>query len=157
MVLSGKAMREYLLACCDNQTERNQLIKMAGETQLATTAGAKASIPIGWLLSNGQGSGRDYPLDFSVLNGPLQIQCNFNAGNTFTTTSAAAVPGTIAAFTDLYVTACTSDLLDGAFSVKRALNMDPNASYNLPAKYLNSTKYPVSCTPGSEITINIRS
>jgi hypothetical protein len=165
MVVPGTSLREYMLACCCDEVERRNLLKTAGRITGSVAAGQshKASIPIGWLLGCGTGLKKDFPIDMSILNGPILVQINWNPSNTFAfySSTGAAVPGTatplIAAFSSLNLTASTTDLLDGAFGVRNALMANPGSTYVLPATYLNAIKYPFTGQGGVSTTINLNS
>ena len=55
----------------------------AGEVGSLVVAQRTASIPIGWLLQSGSGICKDWPLDFSTLNGTVQIQVTFHPSSYF--------------------------------------------------------------------------
>lgn len=138
VVLTGTAMREYMLACCRSREERQILLETAGLVTGVGTA-ASASIPIGWLLGSGDGLRKDYPLDMSVLNGPIQVMVNWNTSASVIFRNGGA-PSAVAALTSAVLTCCTTDLIDGAFSVRTALMSNPYSSYNIPAKYVSSVR-----------------
>ena len=104
---------------------------------------AYASIPIPLLTQNSSGVNGCYPLDFSVLGGLTTISITWNNQNFFIMgINVVARAVDIAAFNSApYITCQTSDLRDGAFSVKQAMNLNPMLVYSIPAKYINSVVY----------------
>jgi hypothetical protein len=166
-VMPGGTMREYLLACCPSEKERSRLLTTAGRPTVGNTlipVIAHASIPIGWILNNGNGVEGSFPIDMSTLNGPITIQVNFNPSPAFIVGlgTGAAIPATTAvinAFTSLQITAETSELVDSAFTVRDALAQNPAATYAIPGRWLNTYKAgPVNAhTIGQSVTLNLNS
>ncbi len=157
LVVSGDIVREYLLLSCCNQVAREAMLLNAGDSVFGEAGDQSASIPIHLLNQNGNGVCSAHPLDFSTMNGPLTISVvwNSSAAWAFTSNDVAFVP-----ITDLIssqVTAQTSDLQDGAFSVKRAMTLNPGLVYSVPTKYVNTIVYKRSITAGSSETINLNS
>lgn len=154
-IITGPIMREYLLLSCTDEEQRSNLLKMGGEPVAAATQ-ASASIPIAWLLQGGNGLCSHFPLDFSTLNGPFQIQITFNPSSYILSRTGAA-PGTIASFDALNITACTTDIIEPALGVRNALLSNPGMVYPIPCKYFSCVRYVQSCTIGSLATMNLNS
>lgn len=157
MVLPGSALRDYMLLSCKNRWDRESLLSTAGQCIYAAAGTASASMPIGHLLSSAAYQSGNFPIDFSVLNGPLLIQFNWNPGFRFTVKAAGNfAPPT--AWASCQVTGMTVDLVDSSFAVKSAMAQNPMLIYSTPAKYLNSINYNLtSVSPGVEQTINLQS
>lgn len=155
MIIYGPALRDYLLATCKNRTDRERLLKLAGEG--VYNAAASASIPIGHILASAAFQSGNYGIDFSVLNGPVNLQINWNAGHKFTLkpTALYAAP---TAWTSCQITGMTSDLVDSSFAVKTAMAQNPTLIYSTPGKYINSFTYNLAgVNIGAEQTINLQS
>lgn len=155
MVLPGSALRDYMLLTCKNRWDREALLKLAGEGSFNTVA--SASMPIGHLLASAAYQAGTFPIDFSVLNGPVLIQFNWNPGYKFTVKAqlAFAAPTTWAT---CQITGMTTDLVDSSFAVKSAMAQNPMLIYSSPAKYLNSIPYNLSnVNVGALQTINLQS
>lgn len=157
MVLPGSALRDYMLLSCKNRWDRESLLSTAGQCIYAAAGTANASMPIGHLLSSAAYQSGNFPIDFSVLNGPLLIQFNWNPGYKFAVKAAGNfAPPT--AWASCQVTGMTVDLVDSSFAVKSAMAQNPMLIYSTPAKYLNSINYNLtSVSPGVEQTINLQS
>lgn len=145
LVITGPCLKEYLLLSCTSKDQRDELIRNAGLCAAAGDTNQKASIPIPLLNQNASGIYGNYGLDFSVMNGPLTVSVIWNPQRRFVAqaTSGTAVTGVLAAFSTVALSMRTSDLQDGAFSVKRALNMNPQLVYSIPARYVNCIPYTV--------------
>lgn len=154
-VLSGISLRDYVLATCTQEEERINLLKMAGQPVGATTQ-AFASIPIVWMLQGGNGICGSFPLDMSTLNGPIQITINWYPSSVILSRTGGA-PGTIAAFDNLTLTGCTTELNDALFGVRNAMMANPGLTYPIPCKYLNSINYSQSCAIGVPSVLNLSS
>jgi hypothetical protein len=157
--ISGSVMREYLLLTCKDKGARERLLRNAGNNAKGAVGKVWASIPLAFLNQNAGGNNSNYPLDFSVLNGPLTISVIWNTSNQILQSAANnTAPVAVGEFSDATITCQTSDLQDGTFSVKRAMNLNPSLVYSIPAKYLNTISYSVpTYVPGNKTTININS
>lgn len=145
LVVTGQCLKEYMLLSCKSKDQRDEMIRNAGLCADAAATNQKASIPIPLLNQNASGIYGNYGLDFSVMNGPLTISVIWNQQGRFVAQKASGTPvtGTLAEFSNVSLTMRTSDLQDGAFSVKRALNMNPELVYSVPARYVNCIPYTV--------------
>jgi hypothetical protein len=157
--INGSVIREYLLLTCKDKCARERLLRNAGNNAKGAVGKVWASIPLPFLNQNAGGNNANYPLDFSVLNGPMTVSIIWNTSNQILQSAANnAAPTAITEFSDAYLTAQTSDLQDGAFSVKRAMNLNPSLVYSIPAKYLNTISYSINAyTPGDVATLNLNS
>lgn len=158
--INGSVMREYLLLTCKDKGARERLLRNAGNNAVGNVGVQWASIPLAFLNQNAGGNNSNYPLDFSVLNGPMTISIIWNNSNQILQSPTnGTAPLAITEFGQPYITAQTSDLQDGAFSVKRAMNLNPSLVYSIPAKYLNTISYttPGNYNPGDSITFNLNS
>jgi len=158
--ISGSVMREYLLLTCKDKGARERLLRNAGKNAVGAVGVQWASIPLAFLNQNAGGNNSNYPLDFSVLNGPMTISIIWNnSSQILQSPTNATAPVAIDEFGQAYITAQTSDLQDGAFSVKRAMNLNPSLVYSIPAKYLNTISYstPGVYVPGNSVTFNLNS
>lgn len=142
--LSGLILREYLLSMCDSEEKRNRLLTQAGQCTLGAAGTFRASIPVGNLILSAMGASSQFPLDQSTLAGSIQVLVRWNNAGSFTTNVAANGAAIPTAFNSLEMTCDTSDLLTGAFSIRQALSMDPSLSYNIPSRYINSTRVPIA-------------
>ncbi len=156
MVLSGTAIRDYCLLTCKNRWDREQMLKLAG-SGFSGAGTLTASIPVAHVLASAAYQSGQFGLDFSVLNGPVQLAFNWNPGYKFTVkTNAAFAPPT--SWASCQVVGTTSDLVDSSFAVRSAMSMDPSLIYSTPGKYLNSITYPLSgVSPDVETSINLQS
>lgn len=155
MVLPGSALRDYMLLTCKDRWDREDMLKLAGVGAYNTVA--SASMPIGHLLANAAYQTGTFPIDFSVLNGPVLIQFNWNPAYKFVVKgSNPFVPPT--AWATCQITGMTTDLVDSSFAVKSAMAQNPMLIYSTPCKYLNSIPYNLSnVNVGALQTINLQS
>jgi hypothetical protein len=145
LVITGPCLKEYLLLSCSSKDQRDELIRNAGLCADAAAANQKASIPIPLLNQNASGVYGNYGLDFAVMNGPLTVSVIWNQSGQFIARKATGTAaGTLANFANVNLSMRTSDLQDGAFSVKRALNMNPELVYSVPSRYINCIPYTVT-------------
>jgi len=156
LTLSGLSMRSLILAALDSKDKRIALLEAAGSpTPAATTA--RASIPIAWMINMGLGvqSGQ-YPIDMATISGSIQVNITFNASTSIVSRTG-AIPEALTNFSDLYLTASTTQVLDPEFAVREAMIRDPSLLYSIPGKYLSYTRYTQSLAAGTASTIQIGS
>lgn len=170
MIITGVALREYSLLCCCSKQERIDMMKTAGQFFPTTFSGAASAkntysfcLPLTF-LSFAIGSLRNsWPIDSSVLAGPMQIAINWRTINyafvalddTFAFLGLAGLP---TQFDSLTLIAKTTQLQDAAFSVKKAMMMDPQLVYSLPARYITTVSFPFPLLQaGNKATINLSS
>lgn len=157
LVITGTALRDYLLLSCKNRWDREQLLKLGGEGGSGAVVHS-ASIPIGHILSNASFQAGNYPMDFSVFNGPLSLQVNWQPGYRFTVFDGAGAYAPPTQWISCEITGSTIDLIDSSFAVKTAMQIDPTKIYTMPGRYLNSITYNVTTlSPLVETTINLQS
>lgn len=155
MVIPGSCLRDMMLISCLDKPRREMLLRLGGEGAYNTDV--LASIPIGHILANASFQSGNFPIDFSVLNGPVLLTFTWNPGYNFVVKATGAfVPPT--AWSSCYVTGMTTDLTDSAFAVKSAMAMDPQLQYVIPGRWSNTVVYNLpSVNPGVEQTINLQS
>jgi hypothetical protein len=175
MIITGPALRDYSLLCCCSKQERIDMMKGAGQffvDYFDPGAGRSNTYPFSLPLSFlnfAPGSLRNsWPTDNSVLAGPIQISINWRPiqysfvklngpvgpidGFTYLTASQMPV-----AFETLNLVAKTTQLQDAAFSVKKAMMLDPQLVYSLPARYITTVDYSQNLNSGEKATINLNS
>ncbi len=145
LVISGPILREMLLLSCRDQEARENLLLNAGDHVFGAKVDNYACIPVPLLNQNASGVCSNYPLDFSVMNGPMTVSIIWNKSQSFIMSSddtdITASLALISQLSNATIVTQTSDLQDGAFSVKRALNMNPELVYSIPSKYVNTIVY----------------
>lgn len=170
--MDGNAMKEYSLYQCETEEERQQLLQAAGRYKVGHRQDElvfEAAVPISFLNWRSAGGVKEgFPIDGRALNGPIQFQFRFRKLEQFmgaylsvypydstapgTTTTRASNPPPNGkfptAFSDLTMTFRTYQLMDGAFSVSKALMANPGMIYSLPSLWLNSYTYTVNMSGG---------
>lgn len=175
MIITGPALRDYSLLCCCSKQERIDLMKGAGQFIAATfDGGPNASnsysfnLPITFLNYAISSLRNSWPTDNSVLAGPIQISVNwrpifysFVALNPpvgivdgYSMLGSSAMP---VAFDYLTLVAKTTQLQDAAFSVKKAMMLDPQLVYSLPARYITTVDHSQNLVTGTQAVINLNS
>lgn len=155
VVIPGTALRDYMLVTCKNQDDREYLLKRAGVC--VSGVPSSASMPIGHMLASAAYQSGQFPIDFSVYNGPCILQINWNPAYKFLVKGSTAftLP---TAWDSCQLTANTIDLVDSSFAVKSAMAQNPMLIYTTPAKYINSITYNLqNVAAGTEQTINLQS
>lgn len=168
MFIRGETLKDYSLLCCCSHRERVDMLKSAGEC-VAHNGGAppvanvyRFTVPISFLNHTPGSLRNSWPVDGSVLAGPIQIAVNwrpFRFGFVRTQLAVSPVP---VSFTSLELVAKTTQLQDASFSVKKAMMLDPQLVYSLPARYITSVDYSRAIGPGpdnagADTTINLAS
>ena len=175
MIIDGRVLREYsLLRCCSKQ-ERIDLLKGCGEMlqnpiNLAANAtnNYKFSLPLTFLFFASGSLRNSWPLDCSVLAGPMQISVIWRdfpfafVANSVAVVANLAHPYLTAAqfpkqFKNLQMVAKTTQLQDASFGVKKAMMLNPQLVYSLPSKFLTTVDYSGPLTTGEQVTINLNS
>lgn len=170
--LDGIALKEWSLMQCETEKEKQQLLQAAGAFKVldrSQTRSFIAAVPISFLNWRSAGGVKEgFPIDGRALNGPIQFQFRFrelgefmgpymsaNAYSANVSGTAAArisnpVPGgkLPTAFADLQMTFRTYQLMDGAFSVSKALMANPGMIYSIPSLWSNSYTYTVKMSGG---------
>lgn len=160
--IRGDVYREYCLMQCSNREEMFDMLKNAGQASVKDCAGAVAgqrdevssvcyfSIPIVFMNFKACGLDSSFPLDGSVLAGPVTISVNWKPASQLqhllystngTTQAATMVPK--ASIDNLEISCQTVVLQDANFSVKKAMLAAPELIYSLPATYVTSVNYSV--------------
>lgn len=158
MLIQGPVLREYMLMSCCGSSQREELLKRAGNCpQGASTDDLVGCIPLGYIIANCSFTKGNYGLDYATLNGPVTFQIKWKpSGNIFIRTAAGDVLPT--EFSELELVAVTADVLDGAMSVKHALAADPSLVYTVPGRYLSAVSYSIaSLNIGVSTPINLQS
>lgn len=148
MFIRGEALKDYCLATCQTPRERVDMLKNAGQMIAFSDANGatnvwKGIVPICFLNHSPASLRSSWPVDGSVLAGPIQISVNWRT-SLFGFVAAAAVnmgAAAPAAFSKLNLVCKTSQLQDASFSVKKAMMLDPQLVYSLPARYITSVDY----------------
>lgn len=167
MFIRGETLKDYSLLCCVSPRERNDMLNAAGNAAYVNTAGGATNthsvcIPISFLNHTPSSLRNSWPVDGSVLAGPIQISINWReAAYAFVKTNAAAVATPFPITWDkLDLVAKTTQLQDASFSVKKAMMLDPQLVYSLPARYITSVDYSreiPAAAGGGQTTINLAS
>ena len=157
MVISGSAMREFLLYSQPDPEKRTDVLRQCGEH----SAGAginRACIPLAFLINRSYIS-NTFPIDMSTFRGFLQINVTFKSAQAFMTDNSAnggiSFPTT---FQNLELVFSNSSIADAGFSVRNSLSQ-PDVSYNIPQTWLSQYKYHITATPnaGAESTLTVTS
>jgi len=146
MFIRGETLKDYSLLCCCSAKERQDLLKAAGQAVLITEAvdGVniyRFTVPISFLNHTVASLRNSWPVDGSVLAGPIQVAINWRPSNVGFVKGAGALGAFPNAFTSLELVCKTTQLQDASFSVKKAMMLDPQLVYSLPARYITSVDY----------------
>jgi hypothetical protein len=165
MFIRGETLRDYSLLCCCSERERQDMLKAAGQ-MTASGAGNDVvshynfALPLSFLNHTVGSLRNSWPVDGSVLAGPIQISVNWRTfAYGFVATAANWIAGGApTTFKFLELTAKTTQLQDASFSVKKAMMLDPQLVYSLPARYITSVDYTKVVTNAiDEFTLNLAS
>ena len=163
MIIRGQTLKDYCLLCCCTKQERIDMLKAAGQSfQLPGNGPAvknvfRFALPLSFLNHTPASLRNSWPVDGSVLAGPIQISVNWRSfafGFVATDTAVAAIP---TEFAELEMVCKTTQLQDAAFSVKKAMMLDPQLVYSLPARYITTVDYTRALNAGQPTTINLAS
>lgn len=162
MVIRGPSLKDYSLLCCCSRQERIDLLKAAGQSfqdpGVGETTIYNFALPLSFLNHTVASLRNSWPVDGSVLAGPIQISINWRPfGYGFVKTDQAILAAVPAQFTKLELVCKTTQLQDAAFSVKKAMMLDPQLVYSLPARYITTVDYTRALVPGGVTTINLAS
>lgn len=146
MFIRGETLKDYSLLCCCTAKERQDLLKAAGQGVLISEAFGvtnvyRFTVPISFLNHTVASLRNSWPVDGSVLAGPIQVAINWRPSNVALVKGAVAVGNFPASFTSLELVCKTTQLQDASFSVKKAMMLDPQLVYSLPARYITSVDY----------------
>ena len=165
MFIKGETLRDYSLLCCCSARERQDMLRAAGSL---STHGAWANnaactmnfiLPLSFLNHTVGSLRNSWPVDGSVLAGPIQIAINWRpASAALVRAGAAGIPALPASFNNLNLVCKTTQLQDASFSVKKAMMLDPQLVYSLPARYITTVDYSKEALRPNVIqTINLAS
>lgn len=168
----GKALLDASLLQCSSEEEKQEVLAAAGKFQVldrSVDRVFKAAVPISFLNWRSAGGIREgFPIDGRALNGPIQFQFKFRPLQEFMGDFLSGdvydqdVPGVVShkisnpppngkfptGFSDLSMTFRTYQLMDGAFSVSKALMANPGMIYSIPSLWMNSYNYSVNLIGG---------
>jgi len=187
--ITGRAMREWSLMQCMNETERQRMLETAGKHQVEDRSRERvfeATVPLSfmfWRTAGGVKGG--FPIDGRALNGPITFRfrlaplfrvcgphlSNFNASavaeypssSTGTAERANSHGGVddfiqkVPSLDNLSISFRTYQLMDGAFSVSKALEANPGFVYSIPSLWLNTYSYSVDLDSNGAGSINLNS
>jgi hypothetical protein len=162
MFIRGQTLKDYSLLCCQSKIERQDLLTHAGSIYNIDNAGDaenvyQFSVPITFLNHTVASLRNSWPIDGSVLAGPIQISVNWRRVEDVFTRSTNFVVTYPTSFSKLTLSCKTTQLQDASFSVKKAMMLDPQLVYSIPARYITSVDYSRSIVAGSSSTINLAS
>jgi len=160
MFIRGETLKDYSLLCCTSDRERWDMLKSAGQqfgNSFAAPVTYKFVVPISFLNFTTASLRNSWPVDGSVLAGPIQVSINWRQSFyalVATSTPLAPYP---ASFASLELVCKTTQLQDASFSVKKAMMLDPELVYSLPSRYITTVDYSKAGQPGVAMTINLAS
>lgn len=173
--LDGIALKEWSLMQCETEPEKQQMLLNAGAYKVVNRVNVVshyAAVPISFLNWRSAGGVKEgFPIDGRALNGPIQFQFRFRKLEEFMgpfysfSAWSEGVSGSPTqpsvrisnpppsgkiptAFADLQMTFRTYQLMDGAFSVSKALMANPGMIYSIPSLWSNSYTYTVNMSGG---------
>lgn len=151
--LSGTALRDIILYNQFDPEKRSKVLIQCGEPTV--DAIATASIPLASLL-NRTNISNTFPVDFSTMNGFLQVNITFNSAEKFMVVSSAN-PATAfpTSFNKCELTFCSTAIADAGFAIKNALAQDPMAVYGIPSQWFSNYKYNKSVVIDNETAIEL--
>lgn len=156
MTIYGESLQEIILNQCNSNELREAIIKMAG-----TQTSRIAVLPLTFLNFHVLNMHAAFPQDGSILAGPYQISVNWRTPNYWSLSPSGAdsllSPG-IFQWKTCQLIFKTINLINSAFGVKRAMQMNPQLVLSNPAKYYQKTEELKNLIPGPTITtINLNS
>tara|TARA_R110000782_G_scaffold59186_4_gene123000 strand:- start:4692 stop:6077 length:1386 start_codon:yes stop_codon:yes gene_type:complete len=143
MVIRGDILKEYAKLCCCSKDEREQMLNHAGSLSFKNTAETKtASVPLSFLNYNTSGMRGSWPMDASVLAGPIQICINWtspsNTSRIFVDSVTPILPADLPVrVIGAEITCTTITLQTSAFGVKDAMMKNRSLVYSIPARYIS--------------------
>lgn len=184
MQVKGHALRKWSLLQCKNEKERQRLLNIAGEHKIGSREAPftmRATVPLSFLFWRSAGGVKGgFPIDGRALNGPIIFRIRFNPLHTFfgpcvslfNPSHAAGVPSDqdsvnshtgsttftgLNGWSDCNLTFRTYQLMDGAFSVSKALEANPGFIYSIPSLWLNSYNQTTKLDANGGGSINLNS
>lgn len=181
--IKGHAMRDWSLLQCKNESERRRVLDIAGKHQIFPRNVAikmKAVVPLSFLFWRSAGGVKGgFPIDGRALNGPVIFRITFKTlkyffgpcHSLFNPSQVPSYPNTknataqhggtdsfgISSWTDCNLTFRTYQLMDGAFSVSKALEANPGFVYSIPSLWLNSYSQEVTLDASGFGRLNLNS
>ncbi len=146
MLISGTALRDYLLYCQPDNESRSNVLQQCGQA-VAGAGTYKCSVPLASLLTRST-VGNSFPIDMAALNSFLQINITFKPAQGFImvdSTDPAFNPPVQFNTLELVTSSCA--ILDGGYSVRNALLMDPTSTYNIPTTWVAPYRYVANIDP----------
>ena len=183
MQVKGHALRKWSLLQCKNEKERQRMLNIAGEHKIGDRSDKivmRATVPLSFLFWRAAGGVKGgFPIDGRALNGPIIFRIRFNplryffgpCASLFDPSHVPQVPAThnaanvhtgafdfnVNAFDDCNLTFRTYQLMDGAFSVSKALEANPGFIYSIPSMWLNSYNQTTTVNVNGYGRINLNS
>lgn len=161
MIIRGQTLKDYSLLCCMTKQERIDLLKAAGQGFGPIGPGANTPypfcLPLSYLNHTVASLRNSWPVDGSVLAGPMQISVNWRTFGFGFVKTLGALGAPVTVFDKLDLVCKTTQLQDASFSVKKAMMLDPQLVYSLPSRYLTTVDYSQAIQPGVAATINLAS
>lgn len=158
MFIRGDTLKSFALLTCRSKDERERMLLSAGpidsdHTRWQDAGGNFGSlaggdkyyyccVPLFFLNNNASSCDGTWPLDGSVLAGPIQITVTWKSNplDVFVKSrNNGPEPSAPITLYGLELSCQTTVLQDAAFSVKRAMMQNPSLIYSLPSKYIVST------------------
>lgn len=130
--IAGQNVLQIIMAQCDTDSKRNDLIRYGGEETFGPTVGpveAVLVLPFPWSSANGQYAKR--PFDTRLLENPITIQIAFNAARSIFGGSAAPPGG----FSEAMILVKQGDFAQPSQSLATALRIHPDMHYCYPFTY----------------------
>jgi hypothetical protein len=163
--IRGETLKDYSILTCCSPREVCDMMSAAGMPTRAPgpndgdVVGYPFTVPISFLNHSPASHRNSWPVDGSVLAGPIQVSVNWRNGAHAFVKTANAVPigGLPTSFSKVELTCKISQLQDASFSVKKAMMLDPQLVYSLPARYITSVDYTRQMVPGAAEAINLAS
>jgi hypothetical protein len=166
MVIRGDVAKEYAKLCCNNREAREEMLAHAGELSHGSSAAGGfetrvACIPLSFLNFNTSGKRGSWPIDASVLAGPIQITINWVTSKVSSRIFVDDDTGSITlptALNSAEITCTTITLQKASFGVKDAMMKDRSLVYSIPARYLSIVNESTSVSAiDNVININLNS
>lgn len=128
--------------------ENAQLDVLADSEANAASQASYFAIPLSFLNNWPNGNDGQFPMDYSVLAGPVQINVNWRTNGSGVVNIPMVVRATsgtacnsntlVPTIQNLQLTAKSVVLQDASFSVKKAMLMDPSLIYAIPSRYITT-------------------
>lgn len=142
VIIRGDILKEYAKLCCHDKDERNQMLKAAGSLSNVAGDTRSAAVPLSFLNFNTSGSKGSWPIDASVLAGPIQVCVNWfsqaKSSRIFVDSDVAVTPADLpTAVIAAEITCATLTIQRAAFGVKDAMMRDRELVYSIPSRYVS--------------------